>query len=45
MDTDIWVGIINNDKLYIKFDYDKGKIRKIKTVTGRKQETEEKHFT
>lgn len=32
MDTDIWVGVINTNKLYIKFDYDKEKVRKIKLI-------------
>lgn len=45
MDTDIWVGIINNDKLYIKFDYDKEKVRKIKTINGRQWEPDEKYWT
>lgn len=35
MDIDIWIGVINKDKLYIKFNYDKEKVRKIKTINGR----------
>jgi hypothetical protein len=35
MDIDIWVVVINKDELYIKFNYDKEKVRKIKTRNGR----------
>lgn len=45
MGTDIWVELINTDKLYIKFNYNKEKVRKIKLINGRAWEPEERYWT
>ena len=35
MNEDIYVGVVNYDKLYIKFKYDDNKVKKVKTINGR----------
>ena len=45
MDKDIWVGVVNNHKLYIKFNYDDSKVKKVKTINGRVWEPSERHWT
>ncbi|MDD4592317.1 MAG: hypothetical protein PHG06_18100 [Parabacteroides sp.] len=45
MGKNIWVGVLNKDKLYIKFNYDEEKIRNIKTINGRRWELEKRYWT
>ena len=45
MGKNIWVGVVNKDKLYVKFNYDEEKIRNIKTINGRRWELEKRYWT
>ncbi len=45
MNEDIYVGVVNYDKLYIKFKYDDNKGKKVKTINGRVWEPVYKYWT
>ncbi len=41
----IYVGVINNDRLFVKFDYDEESIRRIREINDRSWNQQEKYWT